>query len=195
MVQVLNVCGAAIELQSPPGQEGVVGQHTADGSLAVSPAVQQTAILIEPGHDERIGLLCCSDQSVIIEKPARLCHGGDHETVPVGQHLVVQEWSGAFCSDLQETPATGVQHGLLCCVQLAQGLLPLGQDPENVVRLSLISGAIDPVACPVHGKNRGKQLKRFRGQVRLQFFVCPHVERALFALAVRIFCAIEAPLR
>ena len=125
----------------------------------------------------------------IVQHPSCFSHGTDHQGIPGGEYLVVQQGANAPTTDLEEFVTGyfqfGLEIGFLHAHFFGDGFRPSG-NVKYIFPLKIsFSGNVVIGNC---------YTRCFSSQNLLDFLLGPHIELALNPFAVRIFGAEESSL-
>ena len=123
----------------------------------------------------------------IVQHPSCFCHGADHQGIPGGEYLVVEQRADALTADRKQLVTGyfqfGLEIGFLHAHFFGDGFRPSG-NVENIFPLKI------PSLGNVVIVNRHACC--FPSQNLFDFLLGPHIELAFHPFAVRIFGAEES---
>ena len=196
--QPIGLARGLVEFEQAPGQEGVIVEQAGSGRLAVAQAVHEPAVLATHGAKQGI---CGRDRPVgefrVVKGPGRLGQGGEQQTVPVREHLVVAKRPDAPAPGVQQHgPAAGQARFQVLRVQALIGGQPVQGHGEirNVGAGGLAGGFVVKIAFLGKAVGRAEKL-RVREQQFPHFGHSPDVEFSFHAFAVGILGAVAQAVR
>jgi hypothetical protein len=125
LAEPARVEGGLVELEEAPREEGVVLGQTRAAGLPGAVAVQQAAALVAQVLEEEVcGPAGALGVGRFVEGPCGPRQRGDHQAVPVGEHLVVEERplaAGPGAEERQPGLLEPLSEGPGPCLQAAGG--------------------------------------------------------------------------